>query len=133
MIVVDASIAARWFVAEEAGRKSALTLLDEIKNSPAEFAVPDLFYIEMMNLLSRITANAHDLEKYVQGLFDLGFVQVRVGAKLLKRAAQLAFKHKLSGYDALYVAVAESIGGHWVTGDIKAHNKIKALGLSKVI
>jgi len=133
MIVLDASVAVRWFVAEEVGREVALEILDRIQVSPESFAVPDLFYVEMLNVLSRMTSNAKDLQRYVRGLFDLGLVQIRVGSKLLDRASVIAFENKISGYDALYVAVAESLSGTWLTGDIRAHNKIKNLSLSRVI
>lgn len=133
MIVVDASVAVRWFVAEEAGREAAMEVLDQIHRSPESFAVPDLFYVEMLNVLSRLTSTTSELQRYVAALFDLGFVQVRVGAKLLHRAAAIALESKLSGYDALYVAVAESLSGTWITGDVRAHNKIKTLNLSRVV
>jgi len=133
MKVIDASVAVRWFVQNELGRESALTILDEIKNNPAGFAVPDFFFLEMANVLSRLARSSEDLKAYIRGLFDLGFVQVRLGSRLLARAAEIAFKYKVSGYDALYVAVAESLEGKWITGDEKAHAKLKSMNHSVLV
>ena len=133
MKVIDASVAVRWFVEGEQGRDIALKVLDEIKSDPASFAVPEFFFLEMMNVLSRLTPNSQILNQYILGLFDLGMVQVRLGSKLLTRASSLAFDFKISGYDALYVAVAEVVEGRWITADAKAHLKIKSLDRSVLL
>ena len=36
----------------------------------------------------------------------------------------------LSGYDACYAALAALLGGTWLTFDRKAHDRIRAQGLS---
>ena len=41
-----------------------------------------------------------------------------------------ALKIRLTGYDAVYFALAEELEGLWLTFDIKAHNLIANEGLS---
>jgi len=101
MIIIDASIAVKWFV-EEQGRDRAEAILNQIKGRPTDFAVPEFFYIEMMSVLSRLLESKTQLDQTTQDRFDLGLVQIRVGAKLLTAAGQIAMAYKLSGYDSIY-------------------------------
>jgi len=132
MIVIDASIAIKWFV-DEAGREKAERVLAQIKAQPAEFAVPDLFYLEMMSVLVRLIERPAELDQVISDLFDLGMIQVRVGAKLLKEASEIGLTYKLSGYDAVYAACARALGGRWLTADHKAHQKVAALEVSQCL
>jgi predicted nucleic acid-binding protein len=50
----------------------------------------------------------------------------------------LSIAHKfqalgLSGYDSIYVALAEYIKGKWITYDKEAHKKIARFGLSRLL
>ena len=132
MIVIDASVAIKWFVDEE-GREAAERVLGQIKARPHDFAVSDLFYVEMMSVLTRLLSDQADADQTIVDLFDLGMTQIRAGAKLLKEASAIARACKLSGYDAMYAASARSLEGIWLTADRKAHEKAAALGLSQVL
>jgi len=52
MIVLDASVALKWFIDEE-GSESARKILLDLQESPSEFIIPELFFIEMLSVLSR--------------------------------------------------------------------------------
>ena len=54
--ILDASVAIKWFVPEEEGRREALAILDEVRDAPARFAVPDLFFNEMLAVLTRLAS-----------------------------------------------------------------------------
>lgn len=132
MIILDASIAIKWFVVEEP-RQAALELLDDIKKVPQNYAVPEFFFIEMMSVLTRLPGIAGQMNQIIDDLYNLGFIQIRVGSKLLKDAARFSLSHGLSGYDAIYAACAQTLSGTWVTADKKAHNKIHRAGISRLI
>jgi predicted nucleic acid-binding protein len=51
---------------------------------------------------------------------------------IVRRAAKLAFDHRLGGYDACYAALALELRGTWLTFDAAAHARIEALGISEV-
>lgn len=47
-------------------------------------------------------------------------------------AAELAFRFRISGYDATYLASARIANGVWLTLDRKAHDRVASLGLSRL-
>ena len=55
--IVDASVAIRWFIQEEAD-SIADEVLERIVNEPARFAVPELFSFEVFSVLHRLHPDA---------------------------------------------------------------------------
>jgi len=99
-----------------------------------EFAVPELFFNEMLAVLTRLAGgDAAAVRTYLDALQDLGFERIGNGRELLACAADLACAHGLTGYDALYVATAKLTGGCWLTADGRAHRKIRHLRVSKLV
>ena len=132
--ILDASVAIKWFVAHEAGRTEAITILDEVRDSPAHFAVPELFFNEMLTVLARLLGDdAEAVRRHLGSLQHLGFERIGNGRELLDRAADLACRHALTGYDAIYAASAQLAGGTWLTADLRAHRKIQRLRISKAV
>jgi predicted nucleic acid-binding protein len=132
--VIDASVAIKWFVPHEAGAAEAIAILDQVRDSPAGFVVPELFFSEMLAVLVRLLGrDAAAVGLYLDALQDLGFERIGHGRELLARAAELACTHGLTGYDAVYAASAQLIGGYWLTADVKAHRKVRHLRISKAV
>jgi predicted nucleic acid-binding protein len=132
--ILDASVAIKWFVPQEVGRPEALRILDEIRDTPGRFAVPELFFNEMLAVLARLVgADDESLRLYLDALQDLGFERIGNGRDLLARAAELACGYGLTGYDATYAAGAQLTGGMWLTADLRAHKKIQSLGISRAV
>jgi predicted nucleic acid-binding protein len=132
--ILDASVAIKWFIADEAGHAEALTILDEVRDHPSRFAVPDLFFNEMLAVLARLLGrDSATLRDCLDALQDLGLERIGNGRELLASAADLACKHGLTGYAAIYAATARLVGGRWVTADARAHKKIQRLRISKVV
>lgn len=116
----------KWFIAEEAKREEAVSILDEIQQSPHLFAVPELFFKEMFSVLCRLISDVGQIRRYLHILESLGLYRLGNGSELLSTAAHIAVKYKLTGYDAIYAASAKLIDGEWITADIKAHKRIGA-------
>ena len=133
LIIIDASIAIKWFVLEEIKRDEAISVLDEIQISPQNFAVPELFFNEMLAVLCRLLDDSKEIKKYLNILESLGFYRIGNGSELLGTAAQLAVKYRLTGYDAVYAASAKLVNGSWLTADLKAHKRIAGLHISRVL
>jgi predicted nucleic acid-binding protein len=132
--VLDASVATKWFIANEPGRVEALRLLDDVRDSPSSFAVPELFFAEMLAVLVRLLGDdGAAVREFIDALQDLGFERIGQGRELLARAADLACAHGLTGYDAVYAASAQLTGGLWLTADQKAHRRIQRLHISKAV
>jgi predicted nucleic acid-binding protein len=132
MLVIDASVAAKWFV-DEPGSEAARAILMGVRDEPRLFSVPELFFIEMLSVLSRLAESEAQLKELLGILEDLGIARVALGHEMLDKAAEFAFGWGLSAYDAVYAASADLLGGIWLTADARAHGKIAALGISRLL
>jgi predicted nucleic acid-binding protein len=132
--ILDASVAIKWFVPAEAGRREALAILDEVRDAPARFAVPELFFEEMLAVLIRLASpDAPLVHEYLDGLQDLGLARFGNGRELLHCAADVACSLGVTGYDAIYLATAKLTGGCWLTADARAHRKVRDVRLAKLV
>lgn len=131
-IVIDASVAIKWFVKEN-DHEAALEILSKVLSTPNKFAVPELFFYELANILNRIIEDDLDPRfELFEKLLDLNITRA-VYTKELGTKIRKFQRLGLSGYDASYVALAEFIGGRWLTADKKAHQRILSLDLSVVL
>ena len=132
--IIDASVAIKWFVKDERGKSQAMTVLDKVRESPSDFAVPELFFNEMHAMLVRLTPkDANSTKDYLRALEGLGLHRLGNGHELLATAIDLASEYKLTGYDAIYAAYAKLTGGIGITADASTHRKIKKLKLSQTL
>lgn len=113
MIIVDAGAFVEVLLASSAGRR-VRTLLDD------DVAVPCLFDAEVLHVLctaeKRGQLTAEQVDARVAVLATAPFTRVEQ-APLLPAARRHAAA--LSGYDALYVALAEELDGVLVTTDTR--------------
>ena len=123
MIVIDASLAAKWYL-EEQGSEAAIDLL--LAHSP-NISVPDIFAIELVATLVREANMQKDRAGDVRGSLDRfkalcegnGITLVRATPSALRDAADLAIAigHPLK--DCLYLALAMELGCPLVTADVR--------------
>jgi len=130
IMVIDASVAAKWFVDEPDSDLARSVLLD-LRDGPGRYAVPELFFVEMLSVLSKMAESEAQLKDLLGILEDLGFARLALGHETLQRAAELAYTRGLSAYDAVYASTASLLGGQWLTADTRAHEKIASLGISR--
>lgn len=131
--IIDASVAIKWFVDNEPKRDAAIAILHQIRDFPGEFAVPELFFNEMLSVLCRILADPKEISEYLDALQDLGLTRLGNGRETMSEAVRFAKKFRLSGYDAIYLANAKLVRGIWITADEAAHRKIHRLKLSRAL
>jgi predicted nucleic acid-binding protein len=130
--IVDASVAIKWFV-EEPGRDRALELLAEILSKPGNFAVPELFFFELVHVFHRTLPNPSETQlTLLERVLVLGIPRFGMTPDLF-RATRTMQALGLSGYDAAYVGLARLLGGRWVTFDRKAHSLAEPLTLSELL
>jgi len=126
MIVLDASVALKWFVAGESQKDEAMAVLDHLQERPAEYLVPELFMNELLAVLCRLPdANVEKVVEALSLIERLGLRRVANGHELLSRATAYAMSWRISGYDAVYVALASLVDGVWLTADGRAATKIQ--------
>jgi predicted nucleic acid-binding protein len=122
--VLDASVAVRWFVEEEA-HGHADEVLEKVIDDPQRFAVPELFAFEVYSVLMRMHPNG--LDAFEQGVIPLlqgGMFRQPMAEGLAQKASRFVGLG-LTGYDACYAALAKDLGCTWITYDKKAHSLLK--------
>jgi predicted nucleic acid-binding protein len=131
--VVDASVAVEWFVESGPAFSGAVGVLERIRDDPGRFVVPELFFQEMHAVLCRKLASAVDVGAALRNLWRLGMRCLPWEPEVAELAAEVAFRFRISGYDATYLAAAQLTGGVWLTFDRKAHQRVASLGLSRLV
>ena len=114
-LVVDASVAAKWFL-PEADASTALRLLD----GRCRLAAPDLIHAEMGNIAWKLHArgvlNTQEASDMIEH-FLLMPLEVHDSAFLLAFALEIAIATKRPVYDSLYLALAVELDGTVITAD----------------
>lgn len=127
--VIDASVAAKWFLqdaADEADAGKALRLLELAVTGEARFIQPPHWVSEVAAVLARrLPATAAD---NIADLLLFDFFSVVANAPLYRRAIGLAqdLDHHL--FDTLYHAAALEEKAVMVTADARYHAKAAGLG-----
>lgn len=115
MIIVDASIAAKWF-APEPGSSDAMALAA----SGREMQAPDFLLLEMDNVLWTWVRRGiidRPIADAARERLRESALRFHPFAPLLDVAYSIANDTGASVYDALYVALAEGLGVELVTAD----------------
>jgi len=117
MIVVDASVAVKWFL-EESGSAEAKELRQQFQQGDTELAAPDLLIYEVANALvcQRVYSPA-EIALSVDTLLSMEFILSEPELDVMSRAVTLADERSAAVYDAVYVALAEMLGGELATAD----------------
>jgi predicted nucleic acid-binding protein len=137
MIVVDASVAVKWFI-PEAGEEAAAKLLGGRKRLIA----PALIRLEVTGAIIRRYREGHLSEKKAregaqawEAMLQHRVVRLVPDADLFDDAVHMAFLAKHTLADCLYLAVAKGLGAPVITADkpmrdrgTRAYNNITLLG-----
>jgi predicted nucleic acid-binding protein len=116
-VVVDSSVAVKWFVREgELGVEEARRLLDDHLAGSLVLAAPAHLMLEVLNALRYRGLGPSDLQLAAAGLLGARVEWAPVEA-LASRAAAIAVDHGLTVYDAAFVALAESLDAELITAD----------------
>ena len=121
--VLDASVAARWFITEES-HPHADAVLEKLLREPDLFAVPELFFFEVFAVLAR--THPRPEETYRAAFLPLveGGVFRHPMTESLAAASAPFLSQGLTGYDSCYAGLAEELGASWITFDSEAHRRI---------
>ncbi|MGB0679715.1 MAG: type II toxin-antitoxin system VapC family toxin [Polyangiales bacterium] len=130
LLVLDASVALKWFFPKEVGHQRAMHVLTHLTTHPTRFVVPEFFFNEVLAVLCRSFAETTTIQTHLRDLEDLGIERIGNGHALLQETARLARLWRLSAYDALYVATASLMGGRWLSADDKAIAKVREPSLA---
>ena len=124
---LDASVAVKWFFTDESRRPQAMAVRGYLTAHPECFVVPHLFMSELVHVLARKSGHdAQFVENAIHLLLRLGLRTLGLDDDGWRGACRWSARG-LSGYDATYVALAEQLGGCWLTDDGAAAQKAPAL------
>jgi len=120
--VVDANVALKLFFIQPSSNQADALFAHLEADAQARFYVPDFFYAECVSAF----ANYVRLAKYPaasakQDMAELRALSLHVTptADLASEAMEIAIAHRVSGYDAFYVALASQVNAPLITADEK--------------
>jgi predicted nucleic acid-binding protein len=137
--VVDASVAAKWFLpsVNETLVDEAVQLLTDYAEDKVRFIVPDIFWAEFGNIVWKAVRQGRWLrnaaESAVSSLREQR-LPTTPSKDLLTEALNIALTFDRTVYDSLYVALAWTRGSELITADerlanaLAAHMPVKWLG-----
>ncbi|MFZ5898428.1 MAG: type II toxin-antitoxin system VapC family toxin [Bacillota bacterium] len=127
-VVVDASLAVKWLVNEEA-TEAAVGLLERWSEEEVCLTAPCLLFTEVANALYKRVRREEmalaDAQTLLSFLSELG-IEIKETAALGPRVLELAARFCCSAaYDACYVALAEALECEFWTADERLYNTVK--------
>lgn len=126
MIVVDASVAVKWFLHEnpdEPHADIALRLLEQVALGFLPMVQPSHFVAEVAAVLARL--QPLEANNNLMDLLDIRF-QIDTGIEIYATALDLAVRYQHHLFDTLYHAVAlHSPGAVLITADEPYYSKVR--------
>jgi predicted nucleic acid-binding protein len=130
-VVVDASVAAKWFLPEP-GAAAALRLLD----GRHRLAAPDLIRSEFGNIVWKLHARAvldmNEASDLIDHFLSMP-LEIHDSTYLLGPALQIAIATNRTVYDSLYLALAVELDGTVVTADERWVNALENSPFARLI
>ena len=129
LLVVDASVAAKWFLPRSAEplAEEALALLRRYAVGDIELTVPDLFWAEFGNMLWKCVRtgrfSAKSATEALTDLLDYG-IPTAGGRELSNDALAIALSTGRTVYDSMYVALAVQRNASFITADERLVNAL---------
>lgn len=125
MIVVDSSVAFKWFDETEESSVQALQVLHNHLSKSNDIFVPDLILYELANAWS--TKSALKFEEIIDNLKLLKKYSLKikeVDFNILEKAISISKKYQVTVYDAVYAVLAQEKNCILITADGKFVKKI---------
>jgi predicted nucleic acid-binding protein len=124
-LVIDASVATKWFV-DEPDSDGANLLKTAHDTGRLQLMAPDLMVYEVTNALAyNPKMKTDDLVQSTRRLLDLDLDLIPPRSDLTSASARTARKYTISVYDASYIALADIIGTNCVTADEKFYRRLR--------
>ena len=126
-LIIDASVFAKWFLADEKNRTTALQLKKDYTEGKISISIPSITFYEISNLL-RTSVMRSRLSREQAIIAYAGFLQIDLTSyelkSLLKEILETAITYNISSYDASYVSLSEQLEIPFYTADEKLLNKV---------
>lgn len=120
VVVVDASIAVKWFLsAGETETDAAAELLAAHADGMIRLVAPTLLAQEVFGVLTRGSRLGASADEAIEAFFDAGVSLIAPSRDLMLAAAAAMRTLGVSNLDSAYVALAESLDCELATADRK--------------
>ena len=119
-LVIDASAGIKLFLIEALSDRAEALFEQLGADPPAQFYVPDLFFVECGNILWKYVRRfGYPAENASEDVLDLQRLRLRSvsTAELIADALRIGLDHGLTVYDASYVTLAQRLGVPLITAD----------------
>ena len=126
--VVDASVAAKVYIAESGSEAAEALFLSDTRTIAPELAIVELANVAVKRVRGGSIPRAAGARMAASALTM--YDELAPCADLMARAFALAADHGLSTHDATYVALAEARGCDLVTADLRLISRAAQAGLS---
>jgi predicted nucleic acid-binding protein len=131
LVVVDASVAVKWFLPEsgEPLAEQAVALLEQFDRKEIQFVVPDLFHVEIASAIWKAVRTGRVSRAFADqalALLTQREFETVPSLNLLDGAFQIAADYGRTVYDCLYVALAMQTKSQLITADERLANALAA-------
>lgn len=116
-MVIDSSVAFKWFDTAERGADVAAQLLREHQRDATALIAPALLAPEVINALICRGATTTAIEQAIGFLGDVELLVAPIDSDLLAAAARIACAERLALYDATFIALAARPDAELLTAD----------------
>ena len=117
-IVIDASVGLAIILTEPEGPSARAVLRDAVERK-TPILVPSHFWLEVANpLLRRLDWSTSGVVRAIHDLDELEVETIELDRAVLLSAIDFAERHRLTSYDAMYLALADAVDGSLMTLDL---------------
>lgn len=129
MVIIDTSIAVKWFFTSEEGAQKAKNLLTQ-----KDLGAPDLLLYEFTNVITcQPRLSLPECENFLDILSQFPIEFFVLPQKSFARVAQLSHEFKITSYDASFICLAEILKTSLITADMKLAQKVKSLNIVEAL
>lgn len=123
-IVVDSSVAVKWFnTKDEDNFKKANKILKDLEEEKIEISMPEISKYEITNALLYKKLSLSLVKTSLSTIYSMPIKFVPLANDLAAQTVEIAYKNKITFYDACFLSLAKKIKGELVTDNIKHQRK----------
>ncbi len=118
-VVIDTSVAFKWFDTTESGADIAAHLLNAHARDEVALIAPAHLPLEILNIPTSRREPVSRMEEIIDSLAEADLLVAPVDDALLIAAIRIAEAERLALYDAVFIALAAALDAELVTADRK--------------
>jgi len=123
-IVVDSSVAVKWFnTKDEDNLDQADKILKELEEEKIEIFMPEISKYEITNALLYKKLSLALIKTSLSAIYSMLVKFVPLDSNLATQTVEIAYKNKITFYDACFLSLAKKLKGELVTDNIKHQRK----------